>query len=86
MLLFGIGLKLKLLLRHVGTFAIEQLPILVGAPGLAKTRTVRRVLGDRACWIEGNATAFGMYVALWQHKDQLVVVDDVDKQKDGSDL
>ena len=31
--------------------------ILVGAGGLAKSRSVRAVLGDsQACWIEGNAT------------------------------
>ena len=31
-----------------------------------------------ACWIEGNATPFGMYVKLYQHRDEFVVIDDVD--------
>ena len=52
--------------------------ILVGAGGLAKSRSVRPVLNGKACWIEGNATPFGMYVKLYQHRDQFVVIDDVD--------
>jgi len=56
-----------------------NLLILLGGPGLSKSRSVRRIVGERACWIEGNATAFGMYMALWQHKDELVIIDDVDK-------
>lgn len=55
-----------------------NLLILLGGPGLSKSRRVRNVVGDRACWIEGNATAFGMYMTLWEHKDKLVIIDDVD--------
>jgi hypothetical protein len=56
-----------------------HLMILVGAGGLAKSRSVRAVLGDgQACWIEGNATPFGMYAKLYRHRDQFVVIDDVD--------
>ena len=55
-----------------------HLMILVGAGGLAKSRSVRAVLGDNACWIEGNATPFGMYAKLYRHRDEFVVIDDVD--------
>ena len=56
-----------------------HLMILVGAGGLAKSRSVRAVLSDgEACWIEGNATPFGMYAKLYRHRDQFVVIDDVD--------
>ena len=55
-----------------------HLLILVGAGGLAKSRSVRAVLDGQACWIEGNATPFGMYVKLYRHRDQFVVIDDVD--------
>src|SRR5436309_15710858 len=55
-----------------------HLLVLVGAGGLAKSRTVRAVLDGKACWIEGNATPFGMYVRLYRHRDQFVVIDDVD--------
>jgi hypothetical protein len=36
------------------------------------------VLNGQACWIEGNATPFGMYAKLYRHRDQFVVIDDVD--------
>ncbi|MCI0460006.1 MAG: hypothetical protein L0Z62_23895, partial [Gemmataceae bacterium] len=55
-----------------------NLVILVGERGLAKSRTVRAVLGNNSCWIEGNATPFGMYEKLYRHRDQFVVIDDVD--------
>jgi hypothetical protein len=55
-----------------------NLLILVGSGGLAKSRSVRAALGGMGCWIEGNATPFGMYVKLYQHRDEFVVIDDVD--------
>jgi len=55
-----------------------HLLILIGNGGLAKSRSVRAVLNGNACWIEGNATPFGMYVKLYRHRDQFVVIDDVD--------
>jgi hypothetical protein len=55
-----------------------HLLILVGSGGLAKSRSVRAVLGDKGCWIEGNATPFGMYAKLYRHRDEFVVIDDVD--------
>ena len=66
--------------RYVKAFTARHLNLLivVGGPGLAKSQAVRRLAGERVCWIEGNATAFGMYVALWRHKDELVIIDDVD--------
>jgi hypothetical protein len=55
-----------------------HLVILVGAGGVGKSRAVRSVLDGKGCWIEGNATPFGMYVKLYRHRDQFVVIDDVD--------
>ncbi len=55
-----------------------NLLILVGAPGLAKSRTIRATLGEDVCWIEGNATPFGMYEKLYRYRDRFVVIDDVD--------
>jgi len=54
-----------------------NLLIVVGAPGLAKTRTVREAIGD-ACWIKGNATAYGIYQKIYEHRDEPIVIDDVD--------
>ena len=55
-----------------------HLVILVGAGGVGKSRSVRSVLNGKGCWIEGNATPFGMYVKLYRHRDQFVIIDDVD--------
>lgn len=55
-----------------------NLLIVVGPPGLAKSRTVRSILKNDASWIEGNATAFGMYLQLYRNRDRFVVIDDVD--------
>lgn len=55
-----------------------HLLILVGAGGLAKSRSVKSALGGAGCWIEGNATPFGMYLKLYRHRDQFVIIDDVD--------
>jgi hypothetical protein len=67
------------LTEFVHAFARGQLGLLIviGRPGLAKSQMLRQAAGD-ACWIEGNATAFGMYCALYQARDRLVVIDDVD--------
>lgn len=54
-----------------------NLVIHVGAPGLAKSRTVRRAMPE-ACWIEGNPSPFGMYLKLYHERDSFVVIDDVD--------
>jgi hypothetical protein len=65
---------------YLGAFARGHfnLLILVGAGGLAKSRSVRAALNGNACWIEGNATPFGMYAKLYRHRDEFVVIDDVD--------
>ncbi len=55
-----------------------HLLILVGPGGLGKSRSVRAALGGKGCWIEGNATPFGMYAQLYRHRDESVVIDDVD--------
>src|SRR3954447_16411628 len=70
----------RLLEQYLQAFAQGHfhLLILVGPGGLAKSRSVRAVLDGKGCWIEGNATPFGMYVKLFRHRDQFVVIDDVD--------
>ncbi|QDV81274.1 hypothetical protein [Planctomycetes bacterium TBK1r] len=65
---------------YIQAFAAGHLNllILVGRAGVAKSQTVRKTLGDNVCWIESNATAFGIYCELAAHRDELVVIDDVD--------
>lgn len=60
-----------------GTGGLNLL-ILIGSPGIAKSKTIQQVVADRACWLEGNATPFGIYQAVYEHLDQPIVIDDVD--------
>ena len=55
-----------------------NLVILVGSAGTSKSQTVRRAVGKDCGWIEGNATAFGMYQQFFDHRDKPMVIDDVD--------
>jgi hypothetical protein len=51
---------------RLAAFAAGHINLLirVGAAGLAKSRTVRRLLGKKTAWIEGSATPFAMYRKL----------------------
>ena len=51
---------------------------LCGAPGLGKSQCLRRALTGKACWIDGNASAFGIYLLAHEHRNQPLVLDDVD--------
>jgi hypothetical protein len=66
--------------EYVNAFAEGHLNllILIGRPGLAKSRALRQAVGQDACWIEGNATAFGMYQRVYEAHGGLVILDDVD--------
>src|SRR4051794_7238666 len=55
-----------------------NLLLIVGGHGLQKSRLVRDVVGDGAFWVETRASAFGLYQQLFEHRDQSVVIDDVD--------
>jgi hypothetical protein len=75
---------------HVRTYAeLEQyarafaqgylnLLMLCGAAGLGKSRCLRRAVGDKACWIDGNATAFGIYLEAYEYCHRPIILDDVD--------
>ena len=60
-----------------------DLLLLLGRPGTGKTERVRQVIrracGDAALHVEGHAQPFGIYRGLWEHRDQPIVLDDVDK-------
>jgi hypothetical protein len=66
--------------KFATAFADGKLNLLfiIGRAGIAKSKTVGNTLGSAVCWIESNATAFGIYTKLWDHRDELVVIDDVD--------
>ena len=66
--------------QFVGAFAEGLLNLLwiIGRPGVQKSQAVKAAVGGRACWIEGSATAWGLYGQLYRHRDRPVVIDDVD--------
>ena len=66
--------------RFVGAFAdgLLNLLLIIGRPGVQKSHAVKAAVGRRACWIDGSATAFGLYCQLYRHRDRPVVIDDVD--------
>lgn len=66
--------------RYAQGFAAGHLNLLIlcGAPGLGKSQCLRNALGKRACWIDGNATAFGIYLEAYERRHEPIVLDDVD--------
>jgi hypothetical protein len=66
--------------RYARAFADGHLNLLIvcGPPGLGKSQCIRRAAGPAACWVDGNATAFGIYLSAYEHRDRPVVLDDVD--------
>jgi len=52
--------------------------MVIGPPGTGKSRAMRNAVADRAAWVDGNATAFGVYCAAFMNQDQPIVLDDVD--------
>jgi hypothetical protein len=52
--------------------------MIFGPPGVGKSRSVRQALGNQVCWIGGQATPFGIYLQAYEHRNQPIVLDDVD--------
>lgn len=51
---------------------------LIGPPGTGKSHVLREAVGKKACWINGNASPFGIYKLAYKHADEAIVLDDVD--------
>ena len=66
--------------QYAQAFAAGHLNLLIlcGGPGLGKSQCLRRALAGTASWIDGNASAFGIYLQAHEHRDQPLVLDDVD--------
>jgi hypothetical protein len=52
--------------------------ILLGPPGIGKSRILREWSGDKSSWIVGNASPFGIYVECYRHRNEAIVLDDID--------
>ena len=66
--------------KFTRAFASGKLNLLfvIGRAGTGKSQAMRSLVGAEVCWIESNASPFGIYEKLYQHQNQLVVIDDVD--------
>ncbi len=64
----------------VDAFANGHLNLLIvyGRPGIGKSHTIRERVGKRAFTINGTASPFGIYIAAYQHRDEPIVLDDID--------
>lgn len=56
-----------------------DLLIVVGSPGLSKTRSMKAACPDARIIQGGNLTAFGFYLQLYEHRDQTIIADDIDQ-------
>ena len=67
--------------RYVEAFAKTDLPllILVSKAGTGKSYAVREAVEGQALWIEGSATAFGIYTSIFENNGAPIVIDDVDE-------
>ncbi len=53
--------------------------MIVGGPGIAKSQSVRRSVGNRPhLFLETHATAFGMYHKIYEHRGMPIIIDDLD--------
>lgn len=56
-----------------------SLLLIIGEAGLGKSQVIQRAVGNRSSlYLETHATAFDMYRQLYKHRDEPVVVDDLD--------
>ena len=67
--------------HHLNAFSTGRYSfiILIGSPGLGKTRAIRQVMSEQPhALIDNHATAFGLYAACYEHRDEPVILDDLD--------
>src|ERR1019366_4878824 len=66
--------------RYAHAFAAGHLNLLIllGPPGIGKSRRLRQAVGENVCWIDGNASAFGIYQEAYRHQNQPLILDDID--------
>jgi hypothetical protein len=65
---------------HLAAFRDGHYPlmVLIGSWGIGKSELVKASLGEHGCWIEGMATAFGIYSLFYKYQNQPIVLDDID--------
>jgi hypothetical protein len=66
--------------KYMRAFAagLLRFVLLIGPAGVQKSRMAHDAVGEDACLLKGHATAYGMYEALYEFRDEPVVIDDLD--------
>ncbi len=66
--------------QYVAAFAQGHLNLLmiVGPPGVGKSRCVRQAMTGPVGWIGGQASALGIYIQAYEHRNEPIVLDDID--------
>ena len=52
--------------------------MLLGPPGVGKSKIVQSTVGNSAVFLAGNASPFGIFSAAYQHRGQPLILDDID--------
>ncbi len=67
-------------LAFAGAFAAGRINLLVllGRAGAGKGQLLRAAVGGDALWLEGTASAFGLYCEIYRKQPSLLVLDDLD--------
>jgi len=65
---------------YVAAFTQGHLNLLmiIGPPGIGKSRCIRQALSGPSTWIGGQASPLGIYMEAYRHRHQPLVLDDVD--------
>jgi hypothetical protein len=66
--------------HYARAFAAGHLNLLMlcGNPGIGKSQCFRGALGSKVGWINGSASAFGIYLLAFEYRNQPIVLDDID--------
>ncbi len=56
-----------------------NLLVVIGRGGLGKTTAIRKATEGRAKVLQGQVSALALYMELFRHRDQPIVIDDVDR-------
>ena len=66
--------------HYVGAFAQGHLNrlLIIGPPGVGKSRCVRNAMTGPVAWVGGQASPLSIYMQAYLHRDQPMILDDVD--------
>jgi hypothetical protein len=64
--------------RYVSNIGLLNLLIVIGDGGTGKTEAAKAAVGTDACYLTGRMTAFALYQKLYENRDRVILLDDID--------